>query len=187
MALPTWTKLQSTAKIPGVVKALYDAVKTELAAIRAGIPEDDSITRAKLKDAIIDYSAFDQNTKRFMLELLVPADDAADDVWTRDVYVPAGVKVITAGIVPQTQFGQATNYAVLKLINKGTDGLGTTEMASLNVNSSNVAAAHDFKSLGTITDPTVDAGSVLAFDKTAAGDGQVVPASTLVLVLERAA
>ena len=187
MALPPWKEIIYSKD--GGLYSFYKHVKKELANITAGIPEDNSITRAKLKDAIINYSALDSNTKRFTIQVPIVADAAADSTWVKSIFIPIAAKVIDAGIIPSTQFGQATNYAVIGLVNKGTDGSGTTQVASKNFNGSNVAAAHDYTSLGTVDvdHDDIDAGSVLEFVRSKGGDGQIVPASTLVLVLERAA
>lgn len=187
MTLPKWKEIIFSKD--GPTYALYKAVKKELANIPAGIPADNSITRAKLIDAIINFSALDSNTKRFTIQIPIIADAAADSNWVKSIYIPIAAKVIDTGIIPSTQFGQATDFAVIGLVNKGTDGTGTTPIASKNFNSSNVAAAHDYTSLGTVdTDhDDIDAGSVLEFVRSKTGNGQIVPASTLVLVLERAA
>jgi hypothetical protein len=183
MALPEWKQIIFSKK--GALNALYDAVKTELANITAGIPEDNSITADKLMAGIVGYSKLDQNTKRFTIQLPINADAAAADTWAKAVYIPSAVTVIDAGIIPDTTFGQATDYADIKLVNKGTDGAGTTEIAAKNFNSTNVATAHDYTDLGTVSNEEVLSGSVLEFIKSKTGDGQIVPASTLVLVLER--
>lgn len=187
MALPEWKQIIFSKE--GAVYSLYKHVKAELASIRAGIPEDDSITAAKLKSAIISFAKLDQNTKRFTIEIPIPADAAADSEWTHGIYIPRAVKVIDAGIVPSAQFGQANNFAVISLVDKGTDGSGTTVICSKNFNGSNVAAAHDYTNLGTVDTEKDDivAGSVLEFVRSKGGDGQIVPVSTLVLDLERAA
>lgn len=187
MALPEWKQIIFSKD--GALYALYKHVKTELANIQAGIPEDDSITAAKLKSAIISFAKLDQNTKRFTVQIPIPADAAADSEWTHGLLMPRAVKVIDAGIIPSAQFGQANNFAVISLVNKGTDGAGTTVICTKNFNGSNVAAAHDYTNLGTVDAENDDIaeGSVLEFVRSKGGDGQIVPASTLVLDLERAA
>jgi hypothetical protein len=116
----------------------------------------------------------------------IAADAAAGDTWERAVfYAKEAVTVIDAGIVPDAAFGQATNYAILTVKNKGTAGTGTTSIATKNFNAA--VAAYDYTSLGTISNASVAADEVLTFAKTIGGTGQIVPASLLVLILERAA
>ena len=116
----------------------------------------------------------------------ISADSAASDTWERAVfYAEEDVTVIDAGIVPDASFGQATDYAILEVQNKGTDGTGTTSLVSKNFDSA--VSAYDYTSFGTISNASVSAGEVLAFRKSVGGSGQVVPASLLVLVLERSA
>jgi len=116
----------------------------------------------------------------------IAADSAASDTWERAVfYAEEDVTVIDAGIVPDAAFGQASDYAILEVQNKGTDGTGTTSLVSKNFDSA--VSAYDFTSLGTISNASVSAGEVLTFKKSIGGNGQVVPASLLVLVLERSA
>lgn len=146
----------------------------------------DATGRAKMADGFITYAKLDTNTKRFTVGIRIPADGAAGDTWERAAfYANTAVTVIDAGIVPDASFGQADNYAILEVRNKGTDGTGTTSLVSKNFDSA--VSAYDYTSFGTISNASVSAGEVLAFRKTVAGSGQVVPASLLVLVLERSA
>jgi len=146
----------------------------------------DATGRAKMADGFITYAKLDTNTKRFTVGIRISADSAAGDTWERAAfYANTAVTVIDAGIVPDEGFGQADNYAILEVRNKGTDGTGTTSLVSKNFDSA--VSAYDYTSFGTISNASVSAGEVLAFRKTVAGNGQVVPASLLVLVLERSA
>jgi hypothetical protein len=172
----------------GVIRELYEEMKAELAAIRAGIPEADSITAAMMKVGIVGYAKLDQNTKRFTETVRIAADAAAADVPERGIYVAhAAVKVIAIDIIPDTQFGQATNYAGLSVINKKADASGTDVLASKNFNGSNVADAFKATSLGTVSTPDLAAGDVLTLKKAKTGDGQIVPNAAIEITFERAA
>jgi len=154
------------------------------AKVADGCLSADATGRAKVADGFVTYAKLDTNTKRFVVGVRIPADSAAGDTWERAVfYAYTAVTVIDAGIVPDASFGQATDYAILEVQNKGTDGTGTTSLASKNFDSA--VSAYDFTSLGTISNASVSAGEVLTFKKSVGGSGQIVPASLLVLVLER--
>jgi len=151
-----------------------------------GFLSADANGRAKMADGFITYAKLDANTKRFTVGIRIPADSAAGDTWERAAfYANTAVTVIDAGIVPDASFGQDTNYAILEVQNKGTDGTGTTSLVSKSFDSA--VSAYDYTSLGTISNASVSAGEVLTFKKTIGGSGQIVPASLLVLVLERSA
>ena len=122
----------------------------------------------------------------YTVDVRIPADSAAGDTWERAVfYAKEDVTVIDAGIVPDASFGQADNYAILEVQNKGTDGTGTTSLVSKSFSSA--VSAYDYTSLGTISNASVSEGEVLTFKKTVNNSGEIVPASLLVLVLERSA
>ena len=146
----------------------------------------DATGRAKMADGFVTYAKLDTNTKRFAVGIRIPADSAAGDTWERAAfYANIAVTVVDAGIVPDASFGQATDYAILEVQNKGADGTGTTSLVSKNFDSA--VSAYDYTSLGTISNASVSAGEVLTFKKTVNESGEIVPASLLVLVLERSA
>jgi len=157
-------------------------------------------TEADAKDISIRENAgkievYDEDATAVLLSLYpfyytvgvrISADSAASDTWERAVfYAKEDVTVIDAGIVPDASFGQADNYAILEVQNKGTDGSGTTSLVSKNFDSA--VSAYDYTSLGTISNASISEGEVLTFKKTVNNSGQIVPASLLVLVLERSA
>ena len=134
----------------------------------------------------VDYADLDANTKCFTVEVRTVADAAAGDTWERATYhARAAVIVRAVGIVPDVAFGQATNYANIEVQNKGIDGTGVTQLVIKAFSSA--VAAYDYTSFGAIANASVSAGQVLSFKKTIAGTGQIVPASLLILDLERAA
>lgn len=70
----------------------------------------------------------------------------------------------------------ATNYRTLRVVNKGTDGSGSTVVASLALDTPTTddLAAKDEKAIplsSTAADLEVDQGSVLIFDETVASAG----------------
>jgi hypothetical protein len=74
-----------------------------------------------------------------------------------------------------TLTGAATNYRTLRLVNKGSDGSGSTVIASLAFSGSGVVAtADDEKAItlsGTAANLVVAQGDILAWDETVAGTG----------------
>ena len=115
----------------------------------------------------------------------VPEGSATTDFEEAIVVVPAGgpYTVTSVGIVPDSTFGQATNYATLALINKGIAGIDTTTLASNAFSSVSTVLAKN--SLGTITTPAVVTNSVLTFKKTHTLNGQIVPASIFYIGLTK--
>jgi len=112
----------------------------------------------------------------------IPECGAASDTWERALlYAWQDLEVIEAGIVPDSSFGQGSDYATLAVVNKGADGSGTTELCSKAFDSS--VNAYDFVSFGTISNGDISQGEVLALKKSVTGNGQKVPASAIVLVV----
>ncbi|KYC53880.1 MAG: hypothetical protein AMQ22_00080 [Candidatus Methanofastidiosum methylothiophilum] len=191
-SFPSWKSIVY-GKIPQN-KALYNLIKYiyEHTGVGGTVGtseiEDGAVTTDKVHSAAISYDKLDTNTKQFKEVIRIPADGAAGDTWDKSlIYIDKAVKVIDVGIIPDTQFGQATDYAALSLINKGNDGAGTTVIASKTFNSTNVADAYKYTSLGTVSNADIAAGSVLSLAKAKTGDGQIVPAAAIELILERAA
>jgi len=113
----------------------------------------------------------------------IPQCGAAGDTWERAIlYACQDLEVVEAGIVPDSSFGQANDYATLKVVNKGTDGSGNTELCSKAFDSA--VNAYVFTSFGTISNGSVSEGEVLALKKEVTGNGQQVPTSAIVLVVK---
>lgn len=119
----------------------------------------------------------------------VTAELAATD-WKEPFFIvpTAGVWVVEeVGVIPQVAFGQATNYAILTAVNKGSvDGSGVTAIsASYSAN----AALTIFKkySFGAIAAPNLAAGDVINIEKTHAGTGQIVSNCLFYMILSRTA
>lgn len=120
--------------------------------------------------------------KRTPMEIRIPADSAASDTWTRPlVYAHAERSIVDAGIIPESEFGQSGDAAIIALVNKGTIGQGTRTMVTKTFSSA--ISGQVFTSLGTITSGYVASGEMVVFQKTNQLSGQIVPASLLVATL----
>jgi len=97
---------------------------------------------------------------------------------------PEACEITAAYIVPDSAItGADTNYMTLSIVDKGSDGTGTTAIASVDFTSGTDAAAFDAFSLGTLGDAkTLAAGDVVSFKKAEAGTGMDMP--NLLVVIE---
>jgi hypothetical protein len=118
------------------------------------------------------------------------AAEALTTVWKEPVFFapPSSSYVVTdAGVIPDalsTAFGAATDNFSLTLVNKGTDGAGTTAVSATKQFSS-AATVMDAVSFGAISSPNVTAGQVLAVEKTITGNGLVCQGCTFYIVMTR--
>lgn len=117
------------------------------------------------------------------------AAEAASGTWKEAVFVapPSSSYVVQdAGVIPDygTTFGQATNYFSLGLVNKGTDGTGTTAVSAVKAFST-AATVMDAVSFGAISSPNVTADQVLAVEKTVTSSGMICQACMFYVVLKR--
>lgn len=120
---------------------------------------------------------------------VVPAAaQAAGDGQTVWVAAFAG-KVTAVSYVADTAItGANTNTRKVSLVNKGADGSGTTEMASVQFNSGVNAAAFDETALtlsATVANRNFVAGDVLAWVTAAVSAGIADPGGTVYLTVER--
>lgn len=94
---------------------------------------------------------------------------------------PADCKLESAYIVASAAAwtGAATNYQNLRVINKGTAGAGTTEMALLSVSSTAITvgsgAALAITPSSTAANLLASSGDVICYTIAQSGDGQVYP------------
>lgn len=97
---------------------------------------------------------------------------------------PEACEITAAYIVPDSAItGADTNYMTLSIVDKGSDGTGTTAIASVDFTSGTNAAAFDATSLGTLgAGKTLAAGDVVSFKKAEAGSGMNMP--NLLVVIE---
>lgn len=102
---------------------------------------------------------------------------------------PYDATVTAVKYVPNTTItGAATNTRKHDLLNKGQDGSGSTNAASLQYNNGVNAPAFDAKDItlsGTAANLAVVAGDVLAFASTHVGTGLADPGGTVEVTLSR--
>lgn len=111
--------------------------------------------------------------------------DAAADTWDAKIFrAPSDINIKDVLVVPNTAIGQATNFMSLEVINKGTDGTGTTSLGSRNVNGSNTITVAGIDLVATNAD--VLEGSFISLKKTKNGDGQAWPGGLVIVRYEKA-
>lgn len=102
---------------------------------------------------------------------------------------PFAGSVSRVGYVPVSAItGANTNTRTLTVTNRGQDGTGTTNVATLALTSGVNAAADDEKAItlsGTAGHLTVAAGDVLTFDSTHASSGLADPGGSVVIEFTR--
>ena len=138
---------------------------------------------------VISYDKLDTNTKRTRREVRIPADSGVGDTWEKSVLrASLPISIADAGIIPDAVIsGHATYYATLELQNKGIDGTGTASIVSKNFTAG--VSGYAYTSFGTITSGDIASGEVVTTKKSVSetGSGQIVPASVIVLNIERKA
>jgi len=118
------------------------------------------------------------------------AAEALTTVWKEVIFVaPPGSSYVVTDIkvVPDalsTAFGQATHNFSLTLVNKGTDGAGTTAVSATKQFSS-AASVLVPVSFGEISSANVTAGQILTVEKTITGNGLICQGCTFHLVMTR--
>lgn len=118
------------------------------------------------------------------------AAEGLTTAWKEAVFFapPGSSYVVTdAGVIPDalsTAFGAATNYFSLGLVNKGTNGAGTTAVSAVKAFSA-AATVMDAVSFGAIAAPNVAAGEVLAVEKTITANGLICQGCTFYIVMTR--
>jgi len=109
----------------------------------------------------------------------IPADTGATSTWEVALgHVQMNGKISKAIVIPDSDIGQANDYMTISLVNKGSDGTGTTVLGSKAVNSSNVFKAFVGKNL-IVTPPVVDTAHFLSLKKEVSGDGQAWPGGVI--------
>ena len=90
---------------------------------------------------------------------------------------PEACEITAAYIVTDADVtGADTNNMTLSIVDKGSDGTGTTAIASKQFASGTDAAAFDVTTLGTLgSAKTLAAGDVVSFKKAEAGTGMDMP------------
>lgn len=120
---------------------------------------------------------------------VMPASAAADATAEVPVFrAPFACKVRKVVLVPGAAItGTATNYHNLNLINRGTDGSGTTELANrdyLNGTNESKAVARELYAPASYL--ALAAGAVLAIEKEKVGTGLALPAIQVIVEYEGA-
>jgi hypothetical protein len=109
------------------------------------------------------------------------ASDGADTLYQPIMYVRQNSTFKAAHwFASASQAGHGTNYRILKVVNRGSAGSGTTVVASYALTASlaaNKAAA--FTNSTTAANLSLTTGDVLAYVTTSAGDGVAVVAGVI--------
>lgn len=106
--------------------------------------------------------------------------DNDDATFEYPVFIaPSSVTITGIHWIPGSQVvGADTNNFTLTVVNKGTAGAGTAQVASLTMNAAaGTVPALGVRSLGAITNASLTAGQALTFAKGTAGTGLRLPAS----------
>lgn len=125
-----------------------------------------------------------------VLETTVPAVSAGTAQDQTISEAPFAGTVSLVEFIPEADItGAATNFRTFRVVNKGTDGNGTTVVASLAFSSSGVTAS-DFDSKAitlsaTAANLVVAEGDVLAWDETVAGTGLATPGGKVRVTIDR--
>jgi hypothetical protein len=130
------------------------------------------------------YQIITRKTGREYIPL--PADTAAADTFEKPIMKcdeEKGITVKAIELIPTAAIGQATDYMTVSVVDKGTDGTGTTSKASLDLNSSHTVGA--YASLDVVTtDFQVANGEVITLKKAVTGAGQKWPGGLIKITYE---
>ena len=140
----------------------------------------------EVKDGAVTYAKLDSNgkTRIYQMRNSVQEATAATTFDKSFCRIKEGGTITAVYYIPDTSFGQATNFSALNVMNKGLSGSGSTVVSLKNYNASVPAfVAGSFA----ISNPTVAAGEVLSLYKNIAGTGQLVPPGDLIMAVERTA
>jgi hypothetical protein len=141
----------------------------------------------------VNYAKLDQTSRTGKLQMrhAVAEATAATDFSKVIGEAPTAGTVVGAKFIPDAGFGAATDYATLSVINKGSNGAGSTVVATYAFDNTTTHAATAFiavpLTLGTGAALTVAAGDVLVLAKTHGGNGQLVPVGECQVSIERTA
>ena len=174
------------AKLGTIIGALQSTLTGTLITDISGDITINSSKASLISNGAVSYGKLDTNTKQFYIKERIGADALAADTSERSILVcNTAFTVISVGFIPDAGFGQASNYSNISVVNKGTNGSGTTAVAAKAF--STVVTAYTNNDFGTVTAPNVTAGQVLTVKITKTGTGQVTPAGSIVIVAQRAA
>lgn len=124
------------------------------------------------------------------LEATIPSATAAVAQDQTVGEAPFAGTVTSVTFTPEADItGQATNFRTFRLVNKGADGNGTTEVASLAFSSGAVTASDfDEKAItlsGTPANLNVAEGDILAWDEVVTGTGLASPGGKVQVEISR--
>ncbi len=127
-------------------------------------------------------------TREFSATIPAASANAAQDQTVCEVPFDGTVTSVT--FTPEADItGATTNYRTFRLVNKGTNGNGTTVVASLAFSTGSVTASDfDEKEItlsATAADLVVTEGQILAWDETIAGTGLASPGGQVRVTLSR--
>ena len=120
----------------------------------------------------------------------VPAAAAGDATKEWPVfYADRACRILGVGVVPQaTVTGADTNTFHWNVLNKGTDGNGTTEIGNVDFVAGTNADDFDYREIVAETaSRRLNAGQVLSLQREKVGTGQATPEALVVVIYEYAA
>jgi hypothetical protein len=99
---------------------------------------------------------------------------------------PFDCRLKGVGIIPTADIaGVATNYTNVNVVNAGTDGAGTTELANKDFNATTVTATgHKINWVGTGLTTDLSEGTVIKIEYEKNGDGLLIPAGSWVFEID---
>jgi hypothetical protein len=120
------------------------------------------------------------------MERSIPPDASATGTFKATIFkAPFDATIQEIILVPDADIGQATDFMVLTVNNKGVDGATDTTVVSRNVNSGEGNPIEGFIGadlIGALQDPvTVDEGICLSLEKTTQGNGQTFPGGLVIV------
>lgn len=187
------------ANIAGIIAGLQNSAGVDVTTITGDVTINSSkvsaigsskVTNAKIAANAVDYSKLDTATSQFYIKERLPADGAAGTDSEKSILVNGigSFKVISMGFIPDSAItGTSTDYASLALIDKSTDGSGTTSVVSKDFKAAGNAFVNvDFGTVGA-TNQSIASGHVITVKRTHSGNGQILPAGSIVIVAQRTA
>ncbi len=152
-----------------------------------------AIDSAAIAANAVTYAKLDEKGRSYKLVIRREATDVAATDFDMPIGIADAGKVKSVKMVGVTGIGQATNYAIVDVINKKGDATGTASVATMTFDNATTHALTAFipKDLTVQTGTSGDiiaAGDVLSLKKTHAGTGQALPASFIIeIIIERSA
>lgn len=123
-------------------------------------------------------------SKQYSTLIPIPADAAANDTWEVPISrARTEGRIAMINIIPKAGIGQATNYMTLKAINKGSNGSGTTELGSIELDGSTGNTIGAWLSKNIVSSiPDVISPNLITLKKEVTGSGQAWPGGVVEVV-----